>query len=129
MKIQQADSAIVLKPGRDRPGRRGHPWIFRGSIAHLPDSIADGDIAPVHTADGEWLAQGYVNRASQITLRLLSWQPGEAIDQCRPVGITHVADRGDARSAGQEAQIWPDSDGNVIDAAPARGDVRKIVRG
>jgi 23S rRNA (cytosine1962-C5)-methyltransferase len=81
MKISQEDEAIILKPGRDRPVRKGHPWIFRGSIERLPDSIADGAIASVRAADREWLACGYVNRASQITIRLLSWQPDETIDE------------------------------------------------
>jgi 23S rRNA (cytosine1962-C5)-methyltransferase len=60
--------------------RQGHPWIFSGSLAHVPEDIQDGAIVAVCSADGEWLARGYLNRTSQITVRLLSWHPAEVID-------------------------------------------------
>ena len=72
--------AIKLKPGRDKPARQGHPWIFSGAIAQIPAQILDGDLAAVESADGQWLAQGYVNRRSQIQVRLLSWESDEPID-------------------------------------------------
>ena len=72
--------AIKLKPGRDKPARQGHPWIFSGAIAQIPAQILDGDLAAVESADGQWLAYGYVNRRSQIQVRLLSWERDEPID-------------------------------------------------
>jgi len=78
-------NAVVLKPDRDKPVRQGHPWIFSGAIQSLPanaaNGAANGDIVPVYAADGKWLAQGYLNRASQIQVRLLSWDNAEAIDE------------------------------------------------
>lgn len=71
--------AVRLKAGRDKPVRQQHPWIFSGSIQQLP-AAADGDLVDVRAADGAWLARGYLNRKSQIQVRLLSWQPDEAID-------------------------------------------------
>lgn len=71
---------IVLKPGRDKPVRQRHPWIFSGSLAQIPAELADGELAAVAAANGEWLAQGYINRTSQITVRLLSWDRREAVD-------------------------------------------------
>lgn len=76
-----SDAPIRLKPGRDKPARQGHPWIFSGAIESLPDAVEDGGIAQVVDADGKWLAQGYVNRRSQIQVRLLSWACDEAIDE------------------------------------------------
>ncbi len=72
---------VLLKPERDKPVRQGHPWIFSGAIQSLPISAADGAIVPVCAADGKWLAQGYLNRASQIQVRLLSWDANELIDE------------------------------------------------
>ncbi|RLT44915.1 MAG: class I SAM-dependent rRNA methyltransferase [Chloroflexi bacterium] len=72
--------AVVLAPGREKPVRNHHPWIFSGGIRSLPAGAADGDIVEVRAHDGHWLAAGYLNRASQIQVRLLSWQQGEAID-------------------------------------------------
>ena len=71
---------VRLKPNRDKPVRQGHPWIFSGAIEHVPPAAADGDIVDVGTADGRWLARGYLNRRSQIQVRLLTWVQ-EPIDE------------------------------------------------
>ena len=71
---------IVLKKGRDRAIRRRHPWVFSGAIASMENGVRDGAIVDVHSRDGEWLARGYLNRRSQITIRLCTWDRDEAID-------------------------------------------------
>ncbi len=76
----QHPDAVVLEPGRDRPVRQGHPWIFSGAIRSLPSAVDDGEIIDVLADNGQWLATGYLNRASQIQVRVLSWQRGEVID-------------------------------------------------
>ncbi len=72
---------VVLKPGRDKPVRQGHPWIYSGGVRSLPSSAEDGDVVSVYSAQGEWLARGYLNRHSQIRVRILTWDPEEAIDE------------------------------------------------
>ena len=72
--------AVVLKKGRDKPVRQRHPWVYSGAIRRIPDELADGDIVPVVNANGAWLAWGYLNRRSQIQVRLLSLDPDEIID-------------------------------------------------
>jgi 23S rRNA (cytosine1962-C5)-methyltransferase len=74
------DTVVLIKAGREKPVRQQHPWIFSGAIQQLPASVADGEVVDVCSAAGEWLARGYLNRQSQIQVRLLSWQPDEAID-------------------------------------------------
>ncbi len=74
------DMAVIVKAGREKPVRQQHPWIFSGAIQQLPAGVADGELVDVRSAEGEWLARGYLNRKSQIQVRLLSWQPDEAID-------------------------------------------------
>ncbi len=71
---------VVLKPGKDKPVRQRHPWVFSGAIARIVGEPATGDLASVLDADGQWLATGYLNRRSQITLRLLTWQRDEIVD-------------------------------------------------
>ena len=79
---------VVLKPKRDKPVRQGHPWIFSGAIRQMPDSVSDsvpssapdGSIVSVVDGGGNWLAKGYLNRSSQIVVRLLSWRENEQID-------------------------------------------------
>jgi 23S rRNA (cytosine1962-C5)-methyltransferase len=68
-----ANAAVRLKPNRDKPVRQGHPWIFSGAIEHIPPTVADGAVVDIAAADGHWLARGYLNRRSQIQVRLLTW--------------------------------------------------------
>jgi 23S rRNA (cytosine1962-C5)-methyltransferase len=68
-----ANAVVRLKPDRDKPVRQGHPWIFSGAIEHIPPTAADGDIVDVAAANARWLARGYLNRRSQIQVRLLTW--------------------------------------------------------
>lgn len=71
----------VLKPGKARPAIQRHPWIFRGAIAELPAGVADGDVVRVVDEAGRFLAYGYLNRTSEITIRLISWDETEPIDE------------------------------------------------
>jgi 23S rRNA (cytosine1962-C5)-methyltransferase len=73
-------ATVVLKTGRDKPLRNRHPWVFSGAVSRMEGPIDDGDLVHVATSSGELLATGYVNRRSQIVVRLLTWDPGEAIN-------------------------------------------------
>ena len=72
---------ITLKPKRAKPVRQRHPWLFSGAIAEIPSALANGDIVDVVDASGGWLARGYLNRQSQIQVRLLTWDRDEAVDE------------------------------------------------
>ncbi|HKZ85087.1 MAG TPA: class I SAM-dependent rRNA methyltransferase [Anaerolineae bacterium] len=71
---------VVLRHGREKPVRLRHPWIFSGAIQRMDGDVPDGGIADVVSAQGEFLARGYVNRRSQIAVRLLTWDENEPID-------------------------------------------------
>jgi 23S rRNA (cytosine1962-C5)-methyltransferase len=73
-------SQVILKPGRDKPVRQRHPWIFSGAVARVQGDAADGDAVDVVAADGTWLARGTLNRKSQIVVRLLTWRQDEEIN-------------------------------------------------
>ena len=74
-------SQVILKPGREKPIRQHHPWIFSGAVARVKDDAADGDVVDVVASDGTWLARGSLNRQSQIVVRLLTWKQDEGIDE------------------------------------------------
>lgn len=76
----EAGEPVVLKSGREKPVLQHHPWIFSGAVDRLPGDALDGEIVDVYRSSGHWLARGYLNRASQIQVRLLTWDPNEAID-------------------------------------------------
>ncbi|MEX1018283.1 MAG: class I SAM-dependent rRNA methyltransferase [Litorilinea sp.] len=67
-----AKKSIALKKGRDKPIRQGHPWIFSGAIGQIPHELVDGDLVDVVDSGNNWLARGYLNRKSQIQVRVLT---------------------------------------------------------
>jgi 23S rRNA (cytosine1962-C5)-methyltransferase len=40
---------VVLKPGREKPVRQRHPWIFSGAISAIAPAASDGEIVDVRT--------------------------------------------------------------------------------
>ncbi len=73
-----SDAIIRLKPRKDRPVLRGHPWIFSGAIA-LDPGLEPGSIVAVQNAEGEFLGRGYFNSRCAIAVRMLT-RADEAID-------------------------------------------------
>lgn len=71
---------VTLKPKRDKPVRQRHPWIFSGAIQKISADAVDGEVIAVTDNRGKWLADGLLNRSSQIQVRLLSWQKDEVLD-------------------------------------------------
>ncbi|MCU0381433.1 MAG: class I SAM-dependent rRNA methyltransferase [Chitinophagaceae bacterium] len=72
---------VVLKK---RIGQRlinGHPWVFSNEIDLMEDTLKGGDIADVYLHDGKFLGRGYVNPLSAITVRILTRQKEEAINE------------------------------------------------
>lgn len=72
---------LVLKPGRERAVHRQHPWVFSGAISRVGNEARDGGLVDVFSSADEWLARGYLNRRSQITVRLLTWDREEMVGE------------------------------------------------
>ena len=70
---------VTLKRGREKPVLNRHPWVFSGAIKRIEGEVADGDVVEVADYRGRFLARGYLNRCSQIAVRLLTWDEGEVI--------------------------------------------------
>jgi len=71
---------VVLKRNHARPVLQRHPWVFSGAIERIEGQVADGDLVEVRDAGHNWLARGFLNRQSQIAVRLLTWRQDEAVD-------------------------------------------------
>jgi len=71
---------VFLKKKRSRPVQQHHPWVFSGAIGQSEGEAEDGDIVEVCDSGGNWLARGSLNRRSQISIRLLTWEQDEQID-------------------------------------------------
>ncbi len=72
---------IILKPQREKPIIQNHPWIFSGAIEEIVGNPQDGDIVSVYDYNGNFLAKGYINRKSQITVRILTRNAEEEVDK------------------------------------------------
>jgi len=76
------DSGMVrLKPGRDARARAGHPWVYEGEISRIRSNPPDGSIVAVCAASGAFIGRSYINRASQITVRILTWKDEPVDDE------------------------------------------------
>ncbi len=74
------NAQIILKPGREKSAKHRHPWIFSGAIQRVVGSPANGAVVELLDHQRKFLATGIYNETSQIQVRLLTWQPDEAID-------------------------------------------------
>ncbi|MCO6446020.1 MAG: 23S rRNA (cytosine(1962)-C(5))-methyltransferase RlmI, partial [Ignavibacterium album] len=68
---------VKLKSGRDKSIRRKHPWIFSGAIDSVKDIRFNGETVDVISADGKHLGYGSFSNQSQISVRMLSFDPDE----------------------------------------------------
>jgi 23S rRNA (cytosine1962-C5)-methyltransferase len=71
---------VWLKPGREKSLRRRHPWVFSGAIDRVDGEVETGATVELVGASGEFLGRGAYSPASQIRVRVWSFEAGEAID-------------------------------------------------
>jgi 23S rRNA (cytosine1962-C5)-methyltransferase len=64
---------VVLKPGREKPVVRRHPWIYSGAIAKVHGKLEAGGTVKVRSSKGEFLAIGAYSPKSQIRVRVWQW--------------------------------------------------------
>lgn len=69
---------VILKPGKEKPIKNRHSWIFSGAVQQLPD-FSDGDILPVMSSSKELLGHAYFNRKAKIIGRMLSFGDTEPL--------------------------------------------------
>jgi 23S rRNA (cytosine1962-C5)-methyltransferase len=63
---------VILKPGKERSLLKRHPWVFSGAIEELPP-IENGEILPIFSSTGQFLAQGYFHAQNSISGRVLTF--------------------------------------------------------
>jgi 23S rRNA (cytosine1962-C5)-methyltransferase len=73
--------SIKLKKGRDKSFNRKHPWIFSGAIDSVKDIKVNGETVDIISGDGKLLGYGSYSSQSQISVRVLSFNPADKIDR------------------------------------------------
>lgn len=74
-------SSVKLKKGRDKSFNRKHPWIFSGAIDSIKDINTNGETVEIFSGDGKFLGYGSYSLHSQISVRVLSFNPEDQIDK------------------------------------------------
>jgi 23S rRNA (cytosine1962-C5)-methyltransferase len=114
---------VFLNPGKDKPVRQGHPWIFSGAIRKEPKTPTPGMLVDVMDADKSFVARGYFNQHSQIRVRVLTCNEHEMVDGAfirrriheavgRRVGIFADGQTNCARLVAHESDLLP---GLIVD--------------
>lgn len=66
-------SKVYLKKNRKKRLEQGHPWVYRSEIEKVEGEPQGGDIVHIHNHAGYFLAQGFYNALSQLTVRVLGY--------------------------------------------------------
>src|SRR5207302_5225211 len=61
--------------------RSWHPWIFQKMVEMPATRLPGGSVVDIVDRDGQWVGRGFYNGHSRIALRVLTTDPGEAIDE------------------------------------------------
>jgi 23S rRNA (cytosine1962-C5)-methyltransferase len=75
--------SITLNKNISRRVESGHPWIFANEVNRGKEKDTNakpGEIVQVLTFDGKYIGQGYYNPQSQISVRLLTRNKAEVIN-------------------------------------------------
>ncbi len=68
---------VQLKPGKEAPVRRFHPWIFSGAILKQSNGLVDGAWVDVISSREEFLGTGHFHLGS-IAVKIVSFEPIES---------------------------------------------------
>ena len=127
---------VVLKPKRDFSVRKHHPWIFSGAVEGCGDrnvaaptgraaeagaatgmspEVRPGETVEVASADGELLGYGSYSPASQIRVRMLSFDPKTVPDAKFVEGLV-------ASAVGRRADFFANAYTNAVRLVNAESD-------
>lgn len=73
-------ATLLLKPGKEKSVRNGHPWIFSGAIATCEGSVQPGEAVDVCDHKRRFLARAFYNPQGSLVARVFSGTPGMQLD-------------------------------------------------
>ncbi|GFN30326.1 class I SAM-dependent rRNA methyltransferase [Paenibacillus xylaniclasticus] len=74
-------ATIILSKNRKKRLEDGHPWVYASEIDRMDGEAKPGDVVDIANHQGKYLASGYWNPASQITVRVISYSPDVEMDE------------------------------------------------
>jgi 23S rRNA (cytosine1962-C5)-methyltransferase len=72
---------FYLFSGKGRRVESGHPWIYTDEIEEYDGEYSNGDIVEVYNGKHDFIGKGYINDISKITIRILTRNIDEEIDE------------------------------------------------
>ena len=72
---------VCLRQGEDRDLRAGKLWIYENELEWAEDTCQNGDIVAVLDARERFVAYGFFNALSKITVRILSFDKATVFDR------------------------------------------------
>lgn len=60
---------------------KGQMWMYRNNVVDLDEKIENGTLVDIITKEGRYLGTGFISKYSHITVRILSKDINEVIDQ------------------------------------------------
>lgn len=72
---------FYLEKGKGRKAENGRPWIYTDEIQGYDGTYENGDIVEVYNFKGKFIGKGYINDVSKITIRLMTRDIDEEIDE------------------------------------------------
>ncbi|WP_091210345.1 class I SAM-dependent rRNA methyltransferase [Mucilaginibacter gossypiicola] len=72
---------VILKKGKEKAVLQRHPWVFSGAIEKVKGKPANGDVVRLVNTQGEFMAYGFYNDQSRVTLRLLEWNKDVQVNE------------------------------------------------
>lgn len=74
------NSCVRIKKGTGRTLKSGGAWVYDNEIDYIQGDFKNGDIVIVEDFDGYFLGKGFINTNSKITVRLLTREKDQEID-------------------------------------------------
>lgn len=116
----QPPAKVILKPGVPHRALKGHLWIYQTEIAVHTGQPVDGAIVDVLDQRQRFVARGYYNSQSQITVRILARRPVDLdesfwrarLNQAIAYRDERLPDRPTRRLVASEADLLP---GLIVD--------------
>ena len=77
----QNEAVVILKKGEGRTIKSGGAWIFDNEIDKISGDFTNGDIVAVQDFDGYPMGRGFINTVSKITVRMMTRDPEQEVDE------------------------------------------------
>ena len=83
-------AVAILHPGKEKRVFSRHPWVFLSDISRIEGNFIPGEVLDICSSKGKFLARGFYNPASQIALRIMTYQ-AEPVDRTFIFNRVHEA--------------------------------------